>query len=161
MPIITSLLPALYFVRSGYINIANGRPGNMGIYNYTWSSSAASTRSGTTSPSAYLLYFFAAGINPSTGPDSRWLTFPLRCPPLYSTLYLPFPNSPQNSTISVSPSGQNYTKLHFPPKPKNTQTGHTSQPQKPHACVKNFDTLRIIIILYQPYLAITPKLRKI
>lgn len=66
------------FVRSGYININNGRLRNAGNEGDYWSSRASSTRNdGASVPSGYFLNF-NTGLNPSNS-NERWLGFPLRC----------------------------------------------------------------------------------
>lgn len=74
------LLALLYFVRSGHIDINDGRLWYAGISGYYWSLSAASKHAdGSATPSAYGLYFNAGGVYPSNGPHNRWNAFPLRC----------------------------------------------------------------------------------
>ena len=65
-------------MRSGFFEL----PSTAGTLRYAghaadyWSSRAAYTSS--TSATAYYLEF-ATAVNPSSGPSSRWLGFPLRC----------------------------------------------------------------------------------
>ena len=69
-----------YFVRSGNINMSNGRLRNAGINGYNWSTMASSKHnSGSAVPSAYDLGFDATGVYPSHGPNFRWIGFSLRC----------------------------------------------------------------------------------
>ncbi len=70
----------LYFVRSGDLGPDNGKSWYAGQHGYWWSSRGSSTRyDGVTTPSAYNLHFYATGVDPSAGPDNRWLGFSLRC----------------------------------------------------------------------------------
>ena len=77
---ITLLLAYLYFVRSGYVHINNGRLWYAGIYGYWWSSIAASNIWGSAGLGAYYLNFSAANVYSSGGPNYRWVSFPLRQP---------------------------------------------------------------------------------
>ena len=77
---ITSLLPTLYFVRSGWIDISNSRLQYLGNYGYECSRVASSKlNTNSTALSAHYLFFGATGIGPSAGPYNRWNSFPLRC----------------------------------------------------------------------------------
>ena len=71
------------FVRSGYVNlpgVSGATFRNAGINGYGWSSRASSTRyDGSAIPSAYNLEFNASAVDPSNGPNERWLGFSLRC----------------------------------------------------------------------------------
>ena len=73
----------LYFVRSGYVNLPGISGATFrvaGIRGLYWSSRARSTRwDGSAIRSGYYLSFIAPGVVPSSGPDERWLGFPLRC----------------------------------------------------------------------------------
>ena len=64
-----------YFVRSGYIHLANtaGTFRYAGNYGFYWSSRSA------VATNAYYLNFNATGIDPSSGPVSRYIGIPLRC----------------------------------------------------------------------------------
>ena len=65
------------FVRSGNVNISNGRLRNAGNIGYGWSSRAAAYTSGT-SATAYWFEFQTSAVNPSHGPNNRWNGLPLR-----------------------------------------------------------------------------------
>ena len=66
-------------MRSGNVNVGNGRMRNAGLNSYNWSTVASSKHdSGETYPSAYILNFNVAGVVPSNGPNSRWYGLPLR-----------------------------------------------------------------------------------
>ncbi len=70
-------------MRSGYIALPGVSGATFrfaGQYGYWWSSRGSSTRyDGVTTPSAYDLSFNATGVNPSDGPDNRWVGYSLRC----------------------------------------------------------------------------------
>ena len=64
----------LYFVRSGYVAIGNGRLMYSGIYGFGWSSRSNSSDIYY----AYGLGFNASSVHPSNG-INRWYGFSLRC----------------------------------------------------------------------------------
>ena len=75
----TSLIPPLYFVRSGNILINISRLRYAGFYGDDWPTTSSSKHSsGSAEPSAYYLGFGATGVLPLAGPVDRWLGYPLR-----------------------------------------------------------------------------------
>ena len=70
--------PPLSFVRSGLVNLYHGSLRHFGLNGYGWPS-ASRAFDQVTSATAYFLFFNASDVNPSRGPDSRWLGFPIRC----------------------------------------------------------------------------------
>ena len=70
--------PPLSFVRSEYVTLRYGSLRGFGFDGYDWSSFSVAFTSAT-SATAYYLTFRASGVNPSGGPDRRWLGFPIRC----------------------------------------------------------------------------------
>lgn len=70
----------LYFVRSGFIQMTNGRLRYVSIYGYYWSLVASSRHnSGEAIPSAFDLGLQADETYPSNGPSNRWFGFPIHC----------------------------------------------------------------------------------
>ena len=65
----------LYFVRSGAVVLAYtaGTFRSAGVGGDWWSSR------GDAATNAYNIHFSATGVLPSSGPNSRWHGFPLRC----------------------------------------------------------------------------------
>lgn len=87
---ITSLIPPLYFVRSGYIGINTDYLRTAGINGYTWEELAAIMHSsGEIAPSAYSFRFDGIEAFPMNGPNNRFAGFSLRC----------LDNGGENSTI--------------------------------------------------------------
>ena len=70
----------LYFVRSGYVDLDNGKFWDAGITGYWWSSRGSSTHaSSAVTPSGYILGFDATDVHPSYGPFNRYIGRSLRC----------------------------------------------------------------------------------
>ncbi len=62
----------LAFVRSGSVNMGDGRVYFVGVWGWDWS------RTSRSSTNAYYLQFGVSDIYPS-GNDNRWVGFSLRC----------------------------------------------------------------------------------
>ena len=68
----------LYFARSGVVNLGHGSLRAFGVDGYGWSRSAMAYRSATWA-NAYNLGANASGVYPSSGPNGRWVGYPVRC----------------------------------------------------------------------------------
>lgn len=66
----------LYFVRSGYVNVENGRLWNGASYGYVWSSKVSSS---VADSNVFYLRFSDVIVEPSRGPYPRSNSYPLRC----------------------------------------------------------------------------------
>ncbi len=95
----TSLLPILYFVRSGDINIGNNRLWNAGNNGNKWSSTTSSKIWNNIGFGAYYLGFSATGTYNSNGPTSRWFGYPLHCP--QKLLPVKIKGNPQNPSSPI------------------------------------------------------------
>ena len=171
----------LYFVRSGTIYVDSGYlkyAGNAGAIRSSVASSIYWVGSNT--PSVYDFTFNSISVSTSSGPGARWTTSPLRCQfipkitpprPLHHSLPNLLPdslptiihrNQKDKYSLHFHQISSHPTTTHQAKKTGQKQTDHTKIPsnQKPNACVKNFDTLSTIVILYQPHFAITPRHRQ-
>ena len=63
---------SLAFVRSGYVNVNDGKAYNVG------NSGCGRSRTASSSTYAYILYFYTTSVNPSSN-DGRYSGRPLRC----------------------------------------------------------------------------------
>ncbi len=78
MPQAQTVPQAPNFVRSGSINVRSGSLRYLGLDNNVLSRSAGGYWS-ITGANVYFLEFNANDVNPSFGPDLRWIGFPVRC----------------------------------------------------------------------------------